>query len=378
MIRRYCDARYVCPRFDFGFKRLFATEANKALLISFLNAILEGYEVIRDITYGRNEHTGMIKDSRHGVLDIQCDNERGEKILVEMQNSTQPFFKDRSIYYTTFPIQEQAIKGKWNFELKGIYTIGIINFEFSDMDEDPDTYYSHEVKLLDTHNHKVFYDKLTFFYIELPKFRKTEEELVTMLDKWIYVMQNLEQLEERPPVYKEPIFDQLFEQAELANLSREEYLQYESNLKHERDSQNIFDFAMEKAIKQGLDEGRKQGLDEGRKQGLDEGRKQGLDEGRKQGLDEGRKQGLDEGRKQGLDEGLKQGVEEGYQKGYQKGNQLGLQEGKQQGILQGVITGKRDMILCLLAHGLSLEQIKDYLGLEISEIQKILDQEPKA
>ena len=119
------------------------------------------------------------------MLDIQCDNERGEKILVEMQNSTQPFFKDRSIYYTTFPIQEQAIKGKWNFELKGIYTIGIINFEFSDMDEDPDTYYSHEVKLLDTHNHKVFYDKLTFFYIELPKFRKTEEELVTMLDKWI-------------------------------------------------------------------------------------------------------------------------------------------------------------------------------------------------
>jgi len=306
---------YVCPRFDFGFKRLFATEANKALLISFLNALLEGYEVIRDVTYTRNEHLGMVRDSRYGVLDVQCDNERGEKLIVEMQNSMQPFFKDRSIYYTTFPIQEQAVKGKWNFELKGIYTVGIVNFEFTD-DKDSDTYYSHEVKLLDTHNHSVFYEKLTFFYIELPKFRKSVGELETMLDKWTYVMCNLEQLEERPAELCEPVFDQLFEQAEIANLSRQEYLNYEDNLKHERDSQNIFDFSVKKAMEKGLNQGLAQGLEQGLKQGL------------------------------------------------------------QQGMEQGVLTGKRELIIRLMTHGMSLEQIAVYLDLEIPQIQQII-QNPK-
>ncbi len=227
----------------------------------------------------------------------------------------QPFFKDRSIYYTTFPIQEQAVKGKWNFELKGIYTVGIVNFEFTD-DKDSDTYYSHEVKLLDTHNHSVFYEKLTFFYIELPKFRKSVGELETMLDKWTYVMCNLEQLEERPAELCEPVFDQLFEQAEIANLSRQEYLNYEDNLKHERDSQNIFDFSVKKAMEKGLNQGLAQGLEQGLKQGL------------------------------------------------------------QQGMEQGVLTGKRELIIRLMTHGMSLEQIAVYLDLEIPQIQQII-QNPK-
>ena len=269
VIRSY-NGRYICPRFDFGFKRLFATERNKDLLISFLNAILEGYEKIREVTFTRNEHQGMVKDARNGVFDIQCENDRGEKIIVEMQNSNQPFFKDRSIYYATFPIQEQAVQGKWNFELKGIYTIGILNFEFSDNDGDPNEYHNHEVKLLDVRNKHVFYDKLTFFYLELPKFKKKADELVSMLDKWMFVLCKLEKLDERPASFTEPIFDQLFKEAEIANFSEREYLQFESNLKHERDSQNIFDFAIEKATKKGLKEGENKGF----KQGILQGEKQ--------------------------------------------------------------------------------------------------------
>ena len=280
VLRSY-NGRYICPRFDFGFKRLFATESNKDLLISFLNAILDGYERIRDVTFTRNEHIGMVKDARNGVFDIQCENDRGEKIIVEMQNSNQPFFKDRSIYYATFPIQEQAVKGIWNFELKGIYTIGILDFEFSD--SEGDGYFNHEVKLLDVRNKHVCYDKLTFFYLELPKFGKRAEELVTMLDKWMFLLCNLEKLDERPAPFTEPIFDLLFREAEIANFSEREYLQFESNLKHERDSQNIFDFAIEKAARKGERKGLKQGIQQGIQQGLQQGIQQGLQQGIQQG-----------------------------------------------------------------------------------------------
>ena len=122
------QARYINPYTDFAFKLLFGTDLNKEILIGLLNALFYGKQVIKDVTYLNTEHLGSREPDRRAVFDVYCENEKGEKILIEMQKAEQQFFKDRSIFYSTFPIREQAIKGdKWSYELKAVYVIGILN-----------------------------------------------------------------------------------------------------------------------------------------------------------------------------------------------------------------------------------------------------------
>ena len=205
--------RYVNFYTDFAFKKLFGTEINKDLLISFLNALLQGREEIKDISYLNTEHLGTQEYDRRAVFDVYCTNEQGEYFLVEMQKGEQQFFKDRSVYYSSFAIREQAPRGNWDYGLKAIYTIGILNFCFSTSSPS----YYHEVKLMETDTKEVFYDKLTLIYLEMPKFTKTEAELVTLFDKWLYAIRNLASLMERPRVLQEKVFQHLFEAAEIAN-----------------------------------------------------------------------------------------------------------------------------------------------------------------
>ena len=232
--------RYINPYTDFGFKKLFGTEMNKDLLISFLNALFNGQEVITDITYLPTEQFGNY-GSRRAIFDVYCNTEKGEKIIVEMQKNEQAFFKDRSVFYASFPIQQQGQRGSdWNFELKSVYTIGILNFVFDEDKNDTD-YLHHEVKLMDTSKKTVFYDKLTFVYLEMPKFNKTEDELVTMFDKWLFVLKNLTRLFDRPKALQEKIFKKLFEQAEIARFTPEEMMAYEESIKVYRDLKNTMD-----------------------------------------------------------------------------------------------------------------------------------------
>ena len=299
--------RYVNFYTDFAFKKLFGSEVNKNLLISFLNALLHGREEIKDITYLNTEHLGTQEYDRRAVFDVYCTNECGEHFLVEMQKGEQQFFKDRSIYYSTFAIREQAPRGVWNYGLKGIYTIGILNFCF----EKEDTDYYHEVKLVDLASREVFYDKLTFIYLEMPKFTKGENELETLFDKWLYAIRNLASLMERPRALQEKVFSHLFEVAEIAKFDRKERYEYEESLKAYRDWFSVMETAEirghEKGFTKGLAEGLEKGMAEGREKGLAEG----LAEGREKGLAEGREEGRAEGRAEGREEGRAEGREEG-------------------------------------------------------------------
>ena len=255
--------RYVNFYTDFAFKKLFGTEINKELLISFLNALLHGREKIEDITYLNAERSGTQEYDRRAVFDVYCKNEKGEHFIVEMQKGEQQFFKDRSIYYSTFAIREQAPRGDWNYELKGIYTIGILNFSIY-----PDnTDFYHEVKLVDLATKEVFYDKLTFIYLEMPKFTKEEDKLETLFDKWLYAIRNLPSLLERPRTLYEKVFQRLFEAAEIAKFDRRERYEYEESLKAYRDWFSV----METAELRGEERGHAKGLKEGHAKGLEEG-----------------------------------------------------------------------------------------------------------
>lgn len=267
--------RYVNFYTDFAFKKLFGTEINSDLLISFLNALLHGKEVIKEVTYLNAEHLGTQEYDRRAVFDVYCKNDKGEMFIVEMQKGEQPFFKDRSVYYSTFAIREQAPKGVWNYELKGVYTIGILNFCFS---KEKDTDYYHEVKLLDTKTHELFYDKLTFIYLEMPKFTKTEEELETLFDKWMYAIRHLGTLMERPKALQEKVFLRLFEVAEIAKFNPKERYEYEDSLKAYRDWFSV----METAEIRGLEKGMAKGMAKGMEEGLAKGRAEGIEEGLRQ------------------------------------------------------------------------------------------------
>ncbi len=254
--------RYINPFTDFGFKKLFGTEFNKELLIDFLNQVLGDRERIQDLTYLNTENLGNTKTDRKAVFDLYCENEKGEKFIIELQNVKQQYFKDRSIFYSTFPIQSQAPKGKeWDYYLKAVYTIGILNFNFPDQSRQER--FLREIQLIDKQTYEVFYEKLTFIYLEMPKFRKEEEELVTHFDKWLYVLKNLPKFQERPKKLQEKVFEKLFNEAEIAKLNSEDMKAYEESLKVYRDNYSV----IETARKEGREEVRIQIAREMKKDG---------------------------------------------------------------------------------------------------------------
>ncbi len=265
--------KYINPHTDFGFKRLFGSEFNKELLISFLNAMFHGEQNVQDITYLNSEQLGDRADARRAIFDVYCENDKGEKFIVEMQNVYQEFFKDRTIYYSTFPICEQAQRGgDWDFYLNPVYTIGLLNFNFADGLENAKRWH-HEVKLMEVDTHEVFYDKLTYIYVEIPKFDKKEAELVTMYDKWMYVLKNLSNLMQRPAALQERVFIRLFEQAEISKFNKQELKLYEDSVNAYRDIVNAIRTA-EKKFAEGRAEGMAEGMEKGMVKGKAEGEKE--------------------------------------------------------------------------------------------------------
>ena len=270
--------RYINPYTDFGFKKLFGEELNKDLVIDFLNQILKEEEgTITNITYLSPERMGTTAFQRRAVFDLYCQNDKGEYFIVEMQKAKQDFFKDRSLFYATFPIQQQAEQGSdWNFKLKAVYTIGILDFVFNEDKHEPNKLL-YKVKLSDIETNKVFYDKLTFVYIEMPKFKKTEDELKTKFDKWLYVLKNLPYLETYPVKLRDRIFKKVFEVSEIAAFSNEERLAYEDSIKVYRDFKNVVDTARTEGRVEGRVEGEEIGIKKGKIEIAKKLKREGMD-----------------------------------------------------------------------------------------------------
>ncbi|MCI7780602.1 MAG: Rpn family recombination-promoting nuclease/putative transposase [Bacteroidales bacterium] len=313
---RELEDRYISLLTDFGFKRIFGTAPNKELLICFLNSLFDGAQVIRDVKYLNNEHLGDSGLDRKAIFDVYCEGENGEKFIVEMQNAYQEFFKDRSLFYTTFPIREQAEKGSdWDFRLTHVYTVALLNFDMHEESFDTADI-CHTVKLCDVKTHKVFYRKLDFIYVEIAKFDKTEDELVTLYDKWLYVLKNLSRLESRPKVLLDKVFDRLFEEAEIAKFTPRELREYEDSRKAYRDLKNSLDTA--------------------------------------------KREGIAEGMEKGLAEGMERGLAEGLEKGFEKGR---LEERRK------AMAEKQEIARQLLATGMTAEQVSAIVGLPLEEVQ---------
>jgi len=233
--------KFINPFTDFGFKKIFGSEPNKDLLIDFLNELLKTKEKIKNLTYKKTEHLGSTEADRKAIFDLYCENDKGEKFIVELQKVKQQFFKDRSLYYATFPIQEQAIKGEWNYELKTVYCIGILDFVFDDKDKD--RLVVDEIGLISKKTGKVFNEKLSFVYVQMPNFTKTEDELETHEEKWFYLLKNLHKFDRIPAKLQDKIFKKVFKIAEIAKYSADEKQRYIDSLKFYLDLKNSLDYA---------------------------------------------------------------------------------------------------------------------------------------
>ena len=233
------EERYISLLTDFGFKRIFGTAINKDLLICFLNSLFDGKQVVKDVSYLNPEHVGDVYTDRKAIFDVYCEGENGEKFIVEMQNAYQTYFKDRSLFYSTFPIREQA---------------ALLNFDMNEEAFEKEKI-RHSVQLCDTATHKVFYDKLEFIYVEIAKFNKSLEELETLYDKWLYALKNLYKLTQRPKELCDKVFDRLFEEAEIAKFTPQELREYETSKIAYRDIKNSVDTAKREGIAEGMEKG---------------------------------------------------------------------------------------------------------------------------
>lgn len=165
--------RFINPFTDVGFKRIFGQEVSKPLLLDFLNNLFEGEKVITDLTFLDKEQSADYRDDRSLIYDVFCKTDKGERIIVEMQNKEQPNFFDRCLYYYAQAVSRQGEKGsEWGYRIDAVYLIAFVNFHMSGLDNAFRT----DIALADMRTKNVFSDKERFIFLQLPAFKKEADE----------------------------------------------------------------------------------------------------------------------------------------------------------------------------------------------------------
>ena len=256
--------KFINPFTDWGFKKIFGQEVTKDILITFLNSLLEGEHVITDLTFLDKEQLSETKDMRGIIYDVYCTTDKGERIIVEMQNRDQTHFIDRTTFYIAKAIANQGQKGSWDYELDAVYGVFFMNFKSMELDNDK---LRTDIVLSDKETHKMFTNKVRMIYLQLPCFTKSEAECNTLFDCFIYTLKNMEILDRMPFMAKNAVFKKLAEIADVNTLTQEEHEKYDSSIKVLRDNIAVYQGAIREGEMKGMEEGIKTGLAKGRQEG---------------------------------------------------------------------------------------------------------------
>jgi len=247
--------RFISPKTDFAFKKIFGSTDSKDILISFLNAILyRGEPTIKDLEiinpYSASRVTGL-KDT---YLDVKAKITGDKTVIIEMQVLNVAAFDKRVLYNAAKTYATQLKSGEGYWKLKPVIALTITDFV---MFENTDRVISHFVfkeneDLFDYPNHE-----LELFFVELPKFHKELDDLETLTEKWIYFMKNTNQLEAVPETMEiVPEIGKALRIANQANLTPEELEDLEKREMFLEDQQG--------AIIKGRQEGKQEGIKEGK------------------------------------------------------------------------------------------------------------------
>lgn len=242
---------------DFAFKHIFGPDSDPQYILSFLNALLEGEKEIVSVTFVDKEHSGDRPDDRALIYDLHCVTATGEKLIIEMQNRYQTHFRDRALVYISADLYHQAKRGNWDYEIKPVYGIFMMNFDWKEFENDP---MREDVYLTTKTTGKVFSDKLRMIFLKIPLMEKTAEECETVLDMWMYLFKNSEEMTSMPRNFLDcKTFAELEKSASIKKLTKEEQAAYDHSLKVLRDNYYIADHERRQGRLEGLAEGRAEG-----------------------------------------------------------------------------------------------------------------------
>ncbi|MDR0566225.1 MAG: Rpn family recombination-promoting nuclease/putative transposase [Prevotellaceae bacterium] len=302
---------FMNPKTDFGFKKLFGIEQ---VLREFLNSLEVFPEKISAIGYLPLEQLGVVEKDRKAVYDIYATTASGKRYIVEMQVSRQDHFEERMLFYASHSVIEQVKKGKQvkvgargkkvaqpSYAIDGVYVIAIVDFELFKEKEVKDVVVE-QVHLMRQAANLKFTDKFQLVIIELPKFKKTLDELVTLKDKFLFSLKHMDKLAERPAVMVEEVLQVFYEKAELNKLTTTDMRTYNRSIEAYEGMQNAMSFARREGVEIGEKRGEKRGRMKGIEQGIKRGRKEGIKEGIVRGEKRGEKRGRMEGRMEGIEE----------------------------------------------------------------------------
>lgn len=176
--KRKSGQRYAELLCDFMFKRMFGSEANKDVLIGFLNMILDDAKIV-DVDFIQTEHYGLTEQDRKAVFDISCKCQDGSTLIIEMQKGYQEYFRKRAVYYTSYPICEQGRLAKenfikehqckddgaefrWDYNLKPVTVVAILNFMFDHDPSWPEDRYHSSYRLREDCTNEIMTDVIRF------------------------------------------------------------------------------------------------------------------------------------------------------------------------------------------------------------------------
>ena len=262
--------RFINPKTDFAFKKIFGSENSKHILISFLNALLyEGQDTIQDLEIIETYSAGKVVALKDSYLDVKARISNGTTVIIEMQVINVEAFKKRVLYNAAKTYSNQLRKGEGYFKLKPVIALNITDFKVFSQREQVISHFVFQER-----EDKLSYpdNDLELVFVELPKFKKKLEELETITDKWIYFMRNTNVLEEVPPSMEiVPELEQAFGIANEANFSTKELEELEKREMFIEDQRGAVILGKREAREQGRRQGLQEGRQEGRQEGLQEG-----------------------------------------------------------------------------------------------------------
>jgi predicted transposase/invertase (TIGR01784 family) len=240
--------KFVDPKTDIAFKKIFGNEAHKNVLIEFLNEMLELEYPIADVSITNSYQPPTIFGLKETALDIKATDTSGRQFIVEMQVEKELAFAKRALYYSSKAYSQQLKAAEKYHQLKPVIFLGILDF----------TLFEHQQPLsrhliLNTQNMAHDLKDLEFNFIELPKFTLAEAELETVTDKWIYFLQQATNLDHIPTNSNTPALQQAYQIAEQHGWTAEELDAYEAQGLKLGKAKN----ALETAHLDGLAEGEK-------------------------------------------------------------------------------------------------------------------------
>ena len=285
--------RFINPKTDYAFKKIFGSEQSHDILISFLNAILyDSKPVIQDLEILNPYLAPKIRGVKQTYLDVKATLDNETTVIIEMQVLNIEGFEKRILYNAAKAYSNQLAIGQDYSLLNPVIALTITDFVmFPEVNQLISRFILKEKDFLIDYP---IYD-IELVFVELPKFEKDLEDLETLADKWLYFLKCARQLAIVPETMNlVPEISQAFAIANEINLTPEQIEDMEMQEMFIHDQRN----AIKKGIKQGLAEGKAQGLAEGKAQGLAEGKAEGKAQGIAEGKAEGKAEGLLEGKRE--------------------------------------------------------------------------------